>query len=257
MHRLAKSVTDTASIRSFDSFSSGTRSDANTNTYFAFHRSVPGQLVLTSTAIRFVPAKRLRKLGFQKLVARAAKKWDPSIELDESYYHDGDQDSLRDSDASEDRENEVEMLLRMGEIEKVKKEKHYRLPALSISNNRGEVSQTLSTNSRTSLTPLTRRYGSSPTCHGEMMSSTSSSRSRPLLARHRNPLCTGAPSALAVSIRCSFKGFLRRRGTLSAGESESGPTRGAVPGRNLSDRLPRRDRGPSRPPRYRSSQLRV
>ncbi|GAA5956900.1 hypothetical protein JCM3765_006635 [Sporobolomyces pararoseus] len=145
VQRLAQTVSDTASIRSFDSSNASTAIDKTTNTYFAFHRSVPGQIVLTSSSIRFVPAKRLRKLGFNKLVARAAKKWDPSIELDESYYHDGDRDSIISVDTSTDsvepsrrEENEVEMVLRVAEIEKVKKEKQYRLPALVISSKNGE-----------------------------------------------------------------------------------------------------------------------
>ncbi|GAA5879759.1 hypothetical protein JCM16303_004166 [Sporobolomyces ruberrimus] len=137
--RLAKSFSDTASIRSFASSTTSTPIDKSTNTYFAFHRSVPGQLVLTSTAIRFIPAKRLRKLGFHKLVARAAKKWDPSIELDDSYYHDGERDSLLSTeDLTRERDAEVEMVLRVSEIEKVKKEKQYRLPALEISSKDGE-----------------------------------------------------------------------------------------------------------------------
>ena len=119
--------------------------------FFALHRSVPGQLVLSSSSIRFVPAKKLQKLGFHKLVARAAKKWgDSSIELDESYYHsDSDRDSLLSFDdstttserGSTKREGkEVEMVLRVGEIEKVKKDRQYRLPALEITGKNGQVS---------------------------------------------------------------------------------------------------------------------
>ncbi|GAA6013998.1 hypothetical protein JCM11491_003482 [Sporobolomyces phaffii] len=147
VHRLAKTVSDTASIRSFASSTTSSPSDKPTSTYFAFHRSVPGQIVLSSTSIRFVPAKRLRKLGFQKLVARAARKWDSSIELDESYYHDDDDDgtSLNSLDTSatslesDRRDLSPEMKLRVDEIEKVKKDRQYRLPALEISSKNGET----------------------------------------------------------------------------------------------------------------------
>jgi hypothetical protein len=81
------------------------------------------------------------------LVARAAKKWDPSIELDESYYHEGDRDAVTSIDSSRTGD-EVEMVLRIGDIEKVKKEKQYRLPALSISSKSGEVSCILSSDRR-------------------------------------------------------------------------------------------------------------
>ncbi|GAA5827841.1 hypothetical protein JCM5353_005664 [Sporobolomyces roseus] len=148
VHRIAKSISDNASIHSV---ASHLGTDSPINTFFALHRSVPGQLVLSSSSIRFVPAKKLQKLGFHKLVARAAKKWgDSSIELDESYYHsDSDRDSLLSFDDATTSTSEgggvkregkeMEMVLRVGEIEKVKKDRQYRLPALEITGKNGQV----------------------------------------------------------------------------------------------------------------------
>ncbi|GAA5895598.1 uncharacterized protein JCM6883_001559 [Sporobolomyces salmoneus] len=138
VQRLAKSVSDTASISSSSSVA-----DKTTNTYFAFHHSVPGQIVLTSTTFRFIPAKRIRKLGFQKIVARVAQKFDPTIELDESYYYNEDGGSHNDSTGMEGMrmrdKAEVEMAVKVREIETVKKEKQFRLPALVISSKDGEI----------------------------------------------------------------------------------------------------------------------
>lgn len=51
-------------------------------------------------------------------------------------------DNSTDSiELSQREENEVEMVLRVVDIEKVKKERQYRLPALVISSKNGEVSQ--------------------------------------------------------------------------------------------------------------------
>ncbi|GAA6063450.1 hypothetical protein JCM10212_005623 [Sporobolomyces blumeae] len=147
MHRIAKSVSDTASIMSSSSTSSVP--DKPASTFFALHRSVPGQLVLTSTSIRFVPARRLRKLGFHKIVARVAKNWDPSISLeqadDQLDARDGDEsvgDSVYDDASSisnaRSEVKQVEIELPVEEVAKVKKARHFRLPALEITSRDGK-----------------------------------------------------------------------------------------------------------------------
>ncbi|GAA5858679.1 hypothetical protein JCM1840_006513 [Sporobolomyces johnsonii] len=121
--RTKSSSSDAASIAS-----SSPLTDPTSSAFFALHRAMPGQLLVSSTSIRFVPSRRLQKVGLQKLARRLARS--------------SDSDSLSEVasiQSGSSVETDAGMEVRIGDVEKVKKEQRFALAGLQITSKDGQV----------------------------------------------------------------------------------------------------------------------
>ncbi|GAA5950947.1 hypothetical protein JCM21900_000382 [Sporobolomyces salmonicolor] len=102
--------------------------DPTSSSFFALHRAMPGQLFVSSTSIRFVPSRRLQKVGIQKLARRLARS--------------PESDSLPDVASVQSVsavETDAGMEIEIGDVEKVKKEQRFALAGLQITGKDGQV----------------------------------------------------------------------------------------------------------------------